>query len=54
MHTNTMKLRLTGLLAPVAIALTLSSPVAMSIDQPALHLESLKRGPVLQEIYRHV
>ena len=34
MRTNTMKLRLSGLFAPVAIALTLSSPVAMSIDQP--------------------
>lgn len=34
MRTNTMKLRLTGLVGPVAIALTLSSPVAMSIDQP--------------------
>jgi OOP family OmpA-OmpF porin len=28
MHTNTMKLRLSGLLAPVAIAITLSAPVA--------------------------
>jgi OOP family OmpA-OmpF porin len=34
MRTNTMKLRLSGLFAPVAIALTLSSPVAMSIQQP--------------------
>jgi OmpA-OmpF porin, OOP family len=34
MRTNTMKLRLTGLVGPVAIALTLSSPVALSIDQP--------------------
>ena len=32
MHTNTMKLRLTGLLAPVAIALTLSAPVAIGAD----------------------
>jgi OmpA-OmpF porin, OOP family len=29
MHTNTMKLRLSGLLAPIAIALTLSAPVAL-------------------------
>lgn len=32
MHTNTMKLRLTGLLAPVAIALTLSAPMAIGAD----------------------
>jgi OOP family OmpA-OmpF porin len=32
MHTNTMKLRLSGLLAPVAIAMTLSAPLAFGTD----------------------
>jgi len=32
MHTNSMKLRLTGLVAPVAIVMTLSAPLAFGTD----------------------
>jgi OOP family OmpA-OmpF porin len=37
MHTNTMKLRLSGLLAPAAIAMTLSAPLAFAAAEAIDH-----------------